>query len=300
LAKWLTSGVVFNKILTPTTEGTPQGGIISPTLANATLDGMEKLVKEAYPNIYVGKGKVYYPKVNLVRYADDFVVTAENRETLEDIKVLLTDFLSQRGLTLSEEKTLITHISVGFDFLGFNIRKYNGKLLIKPSEKSQKKITEKLHEAIFNNKAASQYRLIEILNPIITGWGNYFRHVVSKKVFAKIDHIVFGQLKRWAFRRHNNKSKGWVLEKYFKSENNRKWVFKGYRKENGEKQVFTLKKLADIPITRHVKIKSDANPFDPQWDAYFENRSRKALKVLRPEAFINFTGKRLAKVIEPV
>ena len=249
---------------------------------NATLDGMEKLVKKAYPNIYVGKGKVYYPKVNLVRYADDFVVTAENRETLEDIKVL------------------ITHISAGFDFLGFNIRKYNGKLLIKPSEKSQKKITEKLHEAIFSNKAASQCRLIEILNPIITGWGNYFRHAVSKEVFAKIDHIVFGQLKRWAFRHHNNKSKGWVLEKYFKSENNRKWVFKDTRKENGEKQVFILKKLADIPIIRHVKIKSDANPFDPQWDDYFENRSRKALKVLRPEAFINFTGLRLAKVIEPV
>jgi len=280
LAKWLTSGVIFNRILTPTKEGTPQGGIISPTLANATLDGMEKLVKEKYPNIYVGKGKVYYPKVNLIRYADDFVITAENRETLEDIKILLTGFLAQRGLTLSEEKTLITHISNGFDFLGFNIRKYNGKLLIKPSEKSQKKITEKLHEVIFSNKAASQYRLIEILNPIITGWGNYFRHAVSKKVFAKIDHIVVGQLKRWAFRRHSNKSKGWVLEKYFKSENNRKWVFKDKREEKD----FILKKLTDIPITRHVKIKSDANPFDTQWNAYFESRSRKASKVLYAKA----------------
>jgi len=293
LAKWLTSGVIFDKIFTPTIEGTPQGGIISPTLANATLDGMEKLVKDKYPKGR-RKGKVYCPKVNLVRYADDFVVTAENREILEEIKILLTDFLAQRGLSLSEEKTLITHISNGFDFLGFNIRKYNGKLLIKPSEKSQKKITEKLHEAIFNNKTVSQGRLIEILNPIITGWGNYFRHAVSKVVFAKIDNILFGQLKHWAFRRHNKKSKGWVLKKYFKAENNRNRVFKDTFEVNGVKEVFTLKKLADIPIQRHVEIKSDANPFDPQWDAYFENRSRKALKVLRPEAYIIFTGIRLA------
>jgi RNA-directed DNA polymerase len=297
LAKWLTSGVIFNKILTPTKEGTPQGGIISPTLANATLDGMEKLVKERYHNIQVWRGKIYRPKVNLIRYADDFVVTAQNRETLEDIKTLLANFLAQRGLTLSEEKTLITHISNGFDFLGFNIRKYNGKLLIKPSKKSQKKITEKLHEVTFSNKAASQCSLIEKLNPVITGWGNYFRHVVSKEVFAKIDYSLVGQLKRWAFRRHNNKSKRWVLKKYFKSENNRKWVFKNSRKVNDVKQVCTLRKLADIPIIRHVKIRKDANPFDLKWETYFENRSRKASKGIY---YANFIGQRLAKVIEPV
>jgi RNA-directed DNA polymerase len=279
VTKWLTCGVIFNKICTPTTTGTPQGGIISPTLANATLDGMEKAVKEKYRNLLVGKGKVYCPKVNLIHYADDFVVTAENRQTLEDIKIQLTDFLSQRGLQLSQEKTMITHISNGFDFLGFNIRKYNGTLLIKPSDKSRKKITEKLHEAIFKNKAATQCLLIEILNPIITGWGNYFRHAVSKKVFAKIDHLLAGQLKRWAFRRHHNKSRGWVLDKYFKTDNNRKWVFQDSCQVKGKTKVFTLKKMADIPIVRHVKIKKDANPFDPLWDAYFLNRSRKASKV---------------------
>jgi len=281
LTKWLTCGVIFNRIFTPTTEGTPQGGIISPTLANATLDGMEKSVKEAYPNIPLGKGKVYHPKVNLIRYADDFIVTAENRETLEDIKTLLVDFLAQRGLTLSEEKTLITNISEGFDFLGFNVRKYSGTLLIKPSKKSLKKFTEKLHEVIFSNKAASQWSLIEKLNPVITGWGNYFRHVVSKELFAKIDHLLVDMLKRWAFRRHGNKSKGWVIDKYFTSENNRKWVFQGTRKVKDTKQVFTLKKLADIPIVRHVKIKKDANPFDPEWFDYFDARSRKASKVRR-------------------
>jgi RNA-directed DNA polymerase len=141
LDKWLKCGVIFDKVLTPTKEGTPQGGIISPTLANATLDGMEKLVNQMYRNNPVGKGKVHCPKVNLIRYADDFVVTAENRETLEAIKILLIDFLAQRGLTLSEEKTLITHISEGFDFLGFNVRKYNGKLLIKPFNEKPKEDT---------------------------------------------------------------------------------------------------------------------------------------------------------------
>ena len=289
LKKWLNCGVIFNKILTPTKEGTPQGGIISPTLANATLDGMEKTVKEKYPKIRDWTGKVYFPKVNFVRYADDFIVTAENRETLDEIKILLTEFLAQRGLQLSEEKTLITHISKGFDFLGFNIRKYNGKLLIKPSKKSQKKIMEKLHEVVFGNKAATQCLLIELLNPIITGWGNYFRHVVSKKVFADTDHKVVVILKRrllseveiWAFRRHPNKSREWVINKYFKSVGNRNWVFQGTYKEGDSIQVYTLKMLSDIPIVRHVKISKDANPFDSQWFDYFDIRSRKASKVRR-------------------
>jgi RNA-directed DNA polymerase len=271
--------VIFNKIFTPTNEGTPQGGIISPTLANATLVGMEKTVKERYRNRQLWKGKSYRPKVNLVRYADDFVVTAENRETLEEIKTHLTGFLAQRGLSLSEEKTLITHIDDGFDFLGFNIRKYNGKLLIKPSKKSQKKIVEKLHEVIFDHKAVSQWMLIAMLNPIITGWGNYFRHVVSKEVFAQIDHILVGQLKRWSFRRHNKKSKEWVLNKYFKTVDKRSWVFACTRSIKDAKKVFTLKKMADIPIVRYVKVKKDANPFDPQWFDYFAERSRKVSKV---------------------
>jgi RNA-directed DNA polymerase len=115
-----------------------------------------------------------------------------------------------------------------------------------------------------------------ILNPVITGWGNYFRHAVSKKVFAKIDHILVGQLKRRTFRHHSRKSNRWALEKYFKTEINRKRVFKDTLERNGDKQIFTLKKLVDIPILRHVKNKCDANPFDSQWDAYFEKRSRKA------------------------
>ena len=278
LRKWLKSGVVFNKLLQPTIEGTPQGGIISPTLANATLDGMERMLKEKYKASCVN-GKMYCPKVNLVRYADDFIVTADRKETLLEIKGMLTAFLKERGLTLSEEKTLITHISEGVDFLGFNVRKYNGTLLIKPSKKSQKRFTDKLHEVVLTKgKALSQQELIEKLNPIIKGWGNYYSHVVSKKVFCRYDHILINQLKRWSYRRHTNKSREWIRKKYFIHESGRNWIFGFEYVCGGIKEKFTLDKLTDIPIKRHIKIKCEANPFDPLWDEYFERRKLKSAR----------------------
>ena len=275
LEKWLKSGVVFNKLLQPTVEGTPQGGIISPILANATLDGMERMLKERYKVSYID-GRLYHPKVNYVRYADDFIVTADKRETLEEIKCMLIEFLGERGLTLSQEKTLITHISEGYDFLGFNVRKYNGTLIIKPSTKSQKRFTEKLHEVVLKkNKAAAQQKLIEDLNPVLRGWGNYYSGVVSKTTFSKIDHILTNQLKRWAYRRHTNKSRKWIKDKYFIKVGNRDWIF-GFKYKDCEKDaIFTLMKLADIPIRRHVKVKCEANPYDPTWDAYFRKRMQK-------------------------
>ena len=278
LDKWLKSGVVFNKLLQPTTEGTPQGGIISPTLANATLDGMERMLKEKY-KVKSVEGKLYHPKVNLVRYADDFIVTADKRETLEEVKDMLADFLGKRGLTLSEEKTLITHIDDGFDFLGFNVRKYRRTLLIKPSKKSQKRFTEKLHEVIFKrSKAVRQLDLIEQLNPVLRGFGNYYSHVVSKQIFSRMDHILMNQLKRWAYRRHSNKSREWIREKYFIKNGKRNWIF-GYRYEdNGKQTIFALMKLSDIPIRRHIKVKCEANPFEPTWDAYFERRKQRCYR----------------------
>ena len=278
LEEWLKSGVVFNRLLQPTTEGTPQGGIISPTLANATLDGMERMLKEKY-KVKSVEGKLYHPKVNLVRYADDFIVTADKKETLEEIKDMLTDFLGKRGLMLSEEKTLITHIDDGFDFLGFNVRKYKGTLLIKSSKKSQKRFTEKLHEVIFKrSKAVSQQDLIEQLNPVLRGFGNYYSHVVSKQIFSRLDHILTNQLKRWAYRRHSNKSRKWIRDKYFIKNGKRSWIF-GYKYEdNGKKTIFSLMKLSDIPIKRHIKVKCESNPFEPTWDAYFERRRQKCYR----------------------
>ena len=279
LEKWLKSGVVFNKLLQPTVEGTPQGGIISPTLANATLDGMERMLKAKYKGSYID-GRLYYPKVNCVRYADDFIVTADKRETLEEIKRMLIGFLGERGLTLSEEKTRITHISEGFDFLGFNVRKYNGTLLIKPSSKSQKRFTEKLHEVVLGkNKTVAQQKLIEDLNPVLRGWGNYYSGVVSETTFSKIDHILTYQLKRWSYRRHTNKSRRWIKDKYFIKVGNRDWIF-GFRYKDCEKEtIFALRRLADIPIRRHVKVKCEANPYDPTWDAYFLKRKQKSSRT---------------------
>ena len=140
-------------------------------------------------------------------------------------------------------------------------------------------MTEKLHEVIFSHKAVAQNLLIDLLNPVITGWGNYFRHVVSKDVFSHIDHILFGQLKRWAYRRHPNKPKKWVIGKYFKSDGRRKWCFMQVIKESDNLITFVLKRLADIPIVRLVKIMKGANPFDSAWDEYFEVRRKKRLKL---------------------
>lgn len=283
LRKWLNCGVVFNKILSPTKEGTPQGGIISPTLANMTLDGLEALVEKANQKRYPGKSHRYCAKVHLVRYADDFVITADTKEILEALKPEISHFLAERGLILSEEKTQITHISEGFDFLGFNIRKYrNGVLLIKPSKKSQKKVVEKLHEVVFGNKSASQCVLIELLNPVIRGWSNYFKHHVAKKVFARTDHILTRQLMVWAYRRHKNKSKKWTIGKYFHRKGRKGWIFECNIKQKEEYKNFTLLKMKETPITRYIKVKKDANPFDPQWNEYFEKRD-KSPKIRRLE-----------------
>lgn len=279
LRKWLASGVIYNRLLTPTTEGTPQGGIISPTLANLTLDGMERLVKSRFPSSRPKgtKGKWQTKKVNLVRYADDFIVTAADKETLLEVKAMLMAFLAERGLELSEEKTLVTHITEGFDFLGFNIRKYNGKLIIKPSKKSQERLVEKLHESIFRwNKTATQQALIDQLNPILCGWANYFRHVCSKEVFCKIDHIIVNQLMRWGYRRHPRKKRHWTNRRYFISDGRNRWTFGFKYTEDGKEKTYSLLRLADIPIARHVKVKAEANPFDPAWDEYFAKRAKRS------------------------
>ena len=184
LKKWLKSGFVFNKELFPTEEGTPQGGIISPTLANMTLDGLQTMLAEKFRDRSKSKN-ANAPLVNLVRYADDFIITGRNKELLEyKVMSLIKEFLSVRGLTLSEEKTKITHIDEGFDFLGFNVRKYDGKLLIKPSKEKVKKFLEKIRETIESNKTCKQDTLIRFLNPKITGWANYYKHCVSSETFS--------------------------------------------------------------------------------------------------------------------
>jgi len=266
LRQFLKAGFVYNRHLNPSTAGTPQGGIISPILANMTLDGMEKVISSVY---HVGKnGKIdktrYNPhKVNFSRYADDFIVTADSKETAKEIAELIKEFLKERGLELSDEKTHITHIDEGFDFLGWNFRKYRGKLLIKPSKKSIGNITRKIGDVIKRAKAWKQENLINVLNPIITGWSNYHRSAVSKEIFSQLDHIVWNMLWRWAKRRHPDKGNTWIANKYWHSEGTRKWVF-----STGKNR---LKLFSDTKIVRCDGLKLDKNPYIDQ--DYFDLRN---------------------------
>jgi RNA-directed DNA polymerase len=266
LNKWLRAGYIEQSTLHPTEEGVPQGGIVSPVIANLTLDGLETMLRAGYPK---GTRRAREAKVHLVRFADDWVITGSCRELLEsEIKPLVEEFLRERGLELSREKTHTTHIDHGFDFLGQNIRKYDGKLLIKPSQKSVKRLLDQVRETIKANRQVSAGLLIARLNPIIRGWAQYHRHVVSKDTFEKIDHAVFQAIWRWAKRRHPNKGKRWVKQKYFRTIGGRNWVFYGDL-EGKELRLFSA---AGVPIKRHIKIRGKANPYDPDWELYFEER----------------------------
>lgn len=185
----------------------------SPTLANMALDGLEKVIKQITKRS---------DKVHKIRYADDFIITGNSRAILENkIKPAIKSFLEERGLALSDEKTHITHIGKGFDFLGFNIRKYKSKLLIKQGKESIKSFLADIRETIKTQRGASAINLIRILNPKIRGWANYYRHVVSKQTFNYVDTNIFQSIWQWCKRNHPNKAGYWIRQKYFPSIENR-------------------------------------------------------------------------------
>lgn len=270
LRKWLKAGYMEQHVLHPTEEGTPQGGIISPVLANMALDGLEGFLREYFPKTWKGQRV----KVNVVRFADDFLITSCTRVFLvEMVKPLVVQFLQERSLELSVEKTRVTRIEDGFDFLGQNVRKYNGKLLIKPSKKSIKALLEKIRRIVKANKQTKTENLIRLLNPVIRGWAQYHHHVVSKTIFSSIDHSIFKILWRWAKRRHPNKNAGWVRKKYFISHKGRSWVFFAKVKDSkGQQREIWLYSASQMPIKRHIKVRGQANPYDPAWEIYFEKR----------------------------
>jgi len=271
LLRWLKSGYMERSVFNPTEEGTPQGGIISPTLANVALDGMQALLADNFGR----KDKIHF-----IRYADDFIITGCSQEILRDrVQPLIEEFLRARGLSLSAEKTRISHIAKGFDFLGFNLRKYANKLLIKPSKSSISRFKEGIRTLVRMNKNITTDELILKLNPVLRGWANYYRHVVSKKIFCGLDHEIWKITWRWAKRRHPNKSLGWIKSKYYQCKGSRTWVFC----EQGS-QIMLLK-LGDIPIIRHLKIKSVANPYDPKWLDYFMKREQRLLPGVSQRPF---------------
>jgi RNA-directed DNA polymerase len=213
--------------------------------------------------------------VNLIRYADDFVITGKAKELLEgEIKPLVEQFLRERGLELSPTKTVVTPVTQGFDFLGQNVRRYsNGKLLIKPSKKNVKRFLAGIRKTIKAALGKSAADLINELNPKIRGWANYHRHVVSKRTFNRVDHLIFYKLWQWARRRHPNKGPSWLKHKYFERHQDRDWIFFGETCDaEGQQHKLRLLFASRIPIKRHVKVKSEANPYDPAYETYFEKR----------------------------
>ena len=283
LRKWLKAGVIHKGQLLATDAGTPQGGIISPTLANMALDGLETQLK-THLGETLGVTKAKKLKVNVVRYADDFVITGDSAEALEsEIRPWVEQFLAVRGLWLSPEKTQIVQIDQGFDFLGWNFRKYQGKLLIKPGKKNVKAFYRKVKGVISANKMARQEDLIRLLNPILRGWALYHQPVVAKKAYSRMDYQINHALWRWAKRRHPNKSLEWVQEKYFQPDESRSRVFSTTTMtEEGGKREVRLYALEATPIERHKKVSGEYNPFDPSMEAAGEKlRTERMLKKLK-------------------
>lgn len=268
LLQFLKAGYVFNKQLFPTHAWTPQWGIISPILANMTLDWIENILLNKYRKSKTGciHKRHNKSKVNFIRYADDFIITANSEDIAMEIKGIISKFLQTRGLSLSEEKTVITHIQNWFDFLGWNIIKPKKKLFITPSKDSFKWIKDKIRTTIKRHRANTSENLIKTLNPIIKGWCNYHNKVVSKKTFQSLDSFIFVSLWNWAKRRHPMKPRHWIKDKYYTQRWDRNWIFSW-----GDERI-TL--ATDTKIRRHRMIKFDMNPFMRQHKQYFAIRMK--------------------------
>jgi RNA-directed DNA polymerase len=283
LRKWLKCGYMEQNKFFPTTAGTPQGGIISPTLMNMTMDGLEKRIKKQFPKWKLTKeGKSLC--VNFIRYADDFIITAASHEIIEqEIAPLVEAFLKERGLSLSPEKTKITHIEEGFDFLSQNTRKYpNGQILQKPSHNAVVKIKQNLHDTITKNLGAPANILIKKLNSILRGWANYHRHIVSKEIFKAIDMYLWRQIGLWCKRRHPNKAWKWIKAKYFSASDELCTFATLELMKKGKKvKIYKLFRAGKVPIIRHKKIISQANPYKREDEKYYIQRRAKLKQVAK-------------------
>lgn len=270
LRKFLTAGFMEQGKWHPTARGAAQGGVISPTLMVLTLSGIEKKLQRA-------KNRCKGNRINMISYADDFVVTAKSPEVLTDIVMpILQESLSEVGLELSLEKTKITSIQEGFNFLGYNVRKYkNGTLLIKPSKPNVKAFLKSLRMLIKKGASTPTDQLIARLNQKITGWTNYYRNSVASAIFSTIDTEIFSALKRWCLKRHARKGKAWIIRKYFTRIGNDNWRFYGETKDKaGKVKRIYLKKATSTAIRRHKKIIGQANPFNPKYKEYFIKREK--------------------------
>jgi RNA-directed DNA polymerase len=273
LYRWLKAGYIDMDKSYESERGVPQGGVISPVIANMVLDGLKDHIAKAVGPFKHG----HRPHVLMVRYADDFVVTGITKELLKEVVMpAINEFLAIRGLQLNPNKTQITHLRDGFDFLGFNFRLYRRAknptgwgLLIKPAKKKIQNLRDKIKQVFERNKKNSAYNLILKLNPVLRGWGNYYRHAVRKQIFTAIDWYVWHKCLKWAKRKHPTKAVRQLVYTYFRAHKERKWVFYGKIKDV-KIQLFSLSR---IPIKRHSLLKN-LNPFDIGNAAYFMKRKQ--------------------------
>jgi RNA-directed DNA polymerase len=279
---WLKAGVMDNMQYFDTSEGTPQGGVISPLLANIALHGMENRIKQAFPKMTHTMRKTWYHKKGtdfkspqLIRYADDFVILHDDITVVQGCREIISEWLKDMGLELKSSKTRLAHTlrrheqeEPGFDFLGFTVRqfavgkyhsKHGFKTIITPSKKKQKVHYDQIANVIETHKAAPQAALISQINPIIRGWANYYATVVSKECYSEQDYLMYQKLEAWAKRRHPQKGGKWVANKYWQAIKGNNWVFA--TKKDGNPNLRLLAH-ADTPIVRHVKVKGESSPYD--------------------------------------
>jgi RNA-directed DNA polymerase len=273
IAQWLKAGVVEQGRLHRTEEGTPQGGVVSPVLLNVALHGMEQAAGVRYQTISKDASQTATGSPVLIRYADDLIALCHSRDEAFQVKARLASWLAPRGLVFNEDKTRVVSLEQGFDFLGFNVRRYHGKLLIKPSKAAITRVRERLRTEMRSLRGANARAVIKRLNPIIRGWAAYNRGAVSSEVFAALDDHTWKLTWKWATFSHSNKPKAWVITQYFDAFNKSRraqWVF-------GDRQSGTyLQKFAWTKIVRHQIVTGTASPDDPTLVDYWAERRRKA------------------------
>jgi RNA-directed DNA polymerase len=272
IARWLKAGVIEKGRFAPTERGSPQGGVVSPLLLNVALHGMESAAGVRYQRTGTHAGETVPTSPVVIRYADDLVALCHTRQQVEQVKARLAGWLTPRGLAFNEDKTRVVTLDQGFDFLGFTVRRQSGKLLIKPSKAALRRIRERLRTEMRALRGANAATVLFRLNPIIRGWAAYYRTAVSSEAFSALDRYLWRLTYKWAKHGHPNKSKHWVVNRYFGAFNKARrdrWVF-GDRASGAY-----LTKFAWTGIDRMVKGAS--SPDDAALAQYWANRRRRAV-----------------------
>jgi len=270
---WLKAGVVDKGRFAPTDEGTPQGGVASPLLFNIALHGMEKAAGVRYQKLATSGTQLATDSPALIRYADDLVVLCHSREQADQVQARLAVWLTPRGLAFNEDKTHVVHVEKqGFDFLGFTVRRYHGKLLIMPSKAAVRRIRSRLRAEMLALRGANAQAVLHTINRIVRGWSAYYRTVVSSRVFNSLDNYMWKLTYKWAKHSHPNKPKNWIVKRYFGKFNparQDKWVF-------GDRDSGTyLRKFCWTKITRHQLVGGTSSPDDPALADYWATRRRR-------------------------